>query len=374
MPSDLYRRHIKSCSHRAEGVNFTGCECPIWFDGKHPVTGRRIRRSVETRDWKRAQKRVDRWESDIRSGATEPADIPKIETLVTQFLHDCGIRKLADSTIARYGRALARFTELVKIPANEIDVAAITAWRNIRSEAEGRSAGSKVSGNGLRTEIETVRVFCEYLVDHELLLTNPARKVKAPRNDNPPTLPFSPIEVKALIAAVDQIDNNFDAGIERARLRARAMVLLLLYSGFRISDAVKLERARLGADGRLLVRMMKTGAPLYVKLPKAAIDVLKALPVESKYFLWSGTAKLDTAIGSARRTIDCLGRLSKINAHPHRFRDTFSVELLKSGASLRTVQLLLGHTSIKTTEKHYAPYVVEFQRELDRATAKLKFG
>lgn len=39
----------------------------------------------------------------------------------------------------------------------------------------------------------------------------------------------------------------------------------------------------------------------------------------------------------------------------NRFRDTFSVSLLEKGEGLRTVQLLLGHTSIKTTEKHYAP-------------------
>jgi integrase/recombinase XerD len=62
------------------------------------------------------------------------------------------------------------------------------------------------------------------------------------------------------------------------------------------------------------------------------------------------------------------------NGHPHRFRDTFAVELLKKGASLHTVQLLLGHTSIRTTEKHYAPFVLEFQKVIDAATAKLSFA
>jgi integrase len=62
------------------------------------------------------------------------------------------------------------------------------------------------------------------------------------------------------------------------------------------------------------------------------------------------------------------------NGHPHRFRDTFSVRLLEKGEQLRTVQLLLGHSSIKTTEKHYAPWVESFQATLDAATAKLDFG
>jgi site-specific recombinase XerD len=65
--------------------------------------------------------------------------------------------------------------------------------------------------------------------------------------------------------------------------------------------------------------------------------------------------------------------MTKINASPYRFRDTFSVALLKAGVDLRAVQKLLGHTSI-TTEKHYAPWVRDSQRQLDEATSKLKFA
>ena len=88
----------------------------------------------------------------------------------------------------------------------------------------------------------------------------------------------------------------------------------------------------------------------------------------------SGESKLSTAIGNARKTIARVFAVAGIKGHPHRFRDTFSVSLLGKGEELRTVQLLLGHTSIKTTEKHYAPFVQSFQRILDAATAKLDFG
>jgi len=45
------------------------------------------------------------------------------------------------------------------------------------------------------------------------------------------------------------------------------------------------------------------------------------------------------------------------NGHPHRFRDTFAVETLLAGTPLEQVAALLGHSSIKVTERHYAPWV-----------------
>jgi integrase len=168
------------------------------------------------------------------------------------------------------------------------------------------------------------------------------------------------------------MQNWYTDSATRARLRARALVLLLLYSGLRISDAVKLEQSRLTADGRLMLRQMKTGNPVYVKLPPVCIEALTRLP-DAKYFFWTGESKLSTAVGSARRTIECLGRMTGINAHPHRFRDTFAVNLLLKGVDIRTASLLLGHKSIRTTERHYAPWVSGFQRMLDDAVDKLNF-
>ena len=98
------------------------------------------------------------------------------------------------------------------------------------------------------------------------------------------------------------------------------------------------------------------------------------MPIESEYFFWNGKSKLATAVGNARRTISRVLATAGVQGHPHRFRDTFSVRLLEQGEDLRTVQLLLGHQSIKTTEKHYAPFVRSFQKILDAATAKLDFG
>jgi site-specific recombinase XerD len=78
-------------------------------------------------------------------------------------------------------------------------------------------------------------------------------------------------------------------------------------------------------------------------------------------------------VKNARRTIQRILKIAGVAGHPHRFRDTFRVGLLEKGEDLRTVQLLLGHKSSNTTERHYAPYVRSLQAILDSATKKLDF-
>jgi len=51
--------------------------------------------------------------------------------------------------------------------------------------------------------------------------------------------------------------------------------------------------------------------------------------------------------------------------HAHRFRDTFAVDLLQAGVPMERVSMLLGHSSIKVTEKHYSPWVRDRQEQLE---------
>jgi integrase len=118
---------------------------------------------------------------------------------------------------------------------------------------------------------------------------------------------------------------------------------------------------------------MKTGSPLSVKLPKDLIKKLNELPGK-EYFFRSGKGKLATVVGNLRSTLASVFKLAGVKGHPHRFRDTFAVQLLEQDVPIRTVSLLLGHTSIRTTEKHYAHFVRSQQRLLDEAVGKLDFS
>jgi site-specific recombinase XerD len=363
----LYRRHEKTCRFRAQGVRQIKCACPVWIDG-YDEHGRRQRRALKTRSWSHAQARLQAIESG-RVVLTEEPKAPRLGVAIDAFLNDCRARNLKESTMESYRITLAHladfFPETQTLAGVNLDrLTQLRAHRAIRPATSIR-------------ELTITRMFFRFCRARQWIVENPATELKAPKRDSVPTLPFTDEEVNRILDACDRIGNPSNPReLVRVRLRARALVLVLLYSGFRISDAVQLRRTAVDMkSGQLMVRVMKTGAPLYIRLPRIVLDALTALPSESVYFFWSGKSKLSTAVSTGQGTITAvLEHAQIVGGHPHRFRDTFSVTLLNNGADLRTVQLLLGHTSIHTTEKHYAPFVVSMQRMLDGAVSTLRFG
>jgi integrase len=67
-----------------------------------------------------------------------------------------------------------------------------------------------------------------------------------------------------------------------------------------------------------------------------------------------------------QRSLHALFKLAGLaNGYAHRFRDTFSVELLLAGVPIEQVSILLGHRNIKITQQHYSPWVRDRQRQLE---------
>jgi integrase/recombinase XerD len=170
----------------------------------------------------------------------------------------------------------------------------------------------------------------------------------------------------ALLAGCGQYtDWHGRAGQENA-CRIRAFILLARYSGLRVGDAASCAVDRLSGN-RLLLYTQKTGVPVYVPLPPFVIEALEVCPrISERYWFWTGVGSKETLSGNWRRTFRRLCKIAGVQGrHPHRFRDTLAVELLLDGMRIERVSVLLGHSSVKITERHYAPWVQARQAQLE---------
>jgi integrase len=177
-------------------------------------------------------------------------------------------------------------------------------------------------------------------------------------------MPFVREEVNQVLAACNSYPDKLNA------VRLRALVQLLRYSGLRIRDAVTLPRDRI-VSGKLFLYTAKTGTAVYCPLPPFVLAALETIPPTSKYFFWTGESKPKSAVGDWQRALQRLFKLAKVQGgHAHRFRDTFAVELLLAGVPIERVSILLGHQSVRITEKHYAPWVRARQEQLEADVRK----
>ncbi len=136
------------------------------------------------------------------------------------------------------------------------------------------------------------------------------------------------------------------------------------WNGAAITAAKKLERLRGFFRFCVQSKWMTENPAADVKPPK--IDAAPTLPFEEEE--WQRTlAALDTYPDNKwRARLAKLFKLAKVEGgHPHRFRDTFAVGLLRAGVPLESVSILLGHSSVRVTEKHYSPWVKSRQAKLE---------
>lgn len=360
-----YRRHLATCPHLAKGQHYTMCDCPVWAYGTLP-SGQTIRTSLRTTDWLRALRRIE----ILKRGGEDNSlidTVTKLSDATKRFLQDGRARKLRGTTLALYGYVFGHLEKFcgANYPLTAIDTAQLDRFRAQRG----------IMPSTQRKEIGFLRAFFAWCVDRGWISKNPAKRVRLPQVTEIATLPFTNKEVLKLLAACDQISSDDPAETAYVRKRARALLYVLLYSGLRISDVAKLRRDALDPKTRhLTLRVMKTGVALKVLLHGDATQALETLPaLNPTYFFWSGQGLEITCVKNLGRTIKRLGKLATVRARPHRFRDTFAVELLSNGTDIRTVQLLLGHESVRTTEKHYAHFVAAHQALLDTAAATLDF-
>jgi integrase/recombinase XerD len=343
----IFRRHLKSCKHSSR--KYRHCLCPIAVEGR--LRDRFIRKSLDVRSWEAAQKIVREWEI----GAV--ADVVTVNEACKRWIADCEARQLKPASLKKYRHLKKELEDTFgEQPVGSVTVDDIRVLRE----------SWKYKGTTTAKRLELVRSFFSFCLGSGWCPGNPAKMVKAPKVNQCPTLPFSSDEFKKILWALEVYCEKHPQSPPDTQSKLRALILLMRYSGIRISDAVALTSDRIKND-RLFLYQAKTGVPVFIPLPKEVTEALAKCEELSGRYFWPG-GELKTWLTEWQARMKKVFVIAGIpDGHPHRLRDSFSVGLLEKGVPLETVSLLLGHKSIKTTEKHYAPFVQSTQIALEKA-------
>jgi integrase/recombinase XerD len=338
----LYRRHLSTCGKRKRAAS---CSCPVWVQGR--LHGQLMRKSLGIRNWESAQRIVREWE------AGKKAEVVSVDDAFTRYLTDCEARHLRAETLRKY-RLLGRELRELFGGRNIADI-------ELGDLAEYRERW-KLSGVTARKKIERLRAFFKFCVERGWIEKNPATLLKPPKTAARPSAPFTDDEIEKIMAAVEEFPDT-----PRGRRKLiRAFVLLLRNSGLRLQDAVRLEMEQI-RDGKLLLYTQKTGQAVWLPLPDAVLRELHGL---GKRPFWSGEGTIRTCMGNWQRTLARLFKRAGVQGFAHKFRHTFSVNLLAHGVSIEDVAVLLGHSDTRITQRHYAPWVKVRQERLEEAVRK----
>ena len=404
----VFTRHTASCKFSKDRA-CRRCNCPKWVGGQ--VNGYYFRQSAKTRQWAEAEACRLKLEEALAKGlppfgpassshhtigvrpvpslppasqapvpsSTEVRTAPRprvtVAKAVDAYLSDAVSRSVESSTLKKLETIFRKqFLFWTRVQGIEyLDELDLDSLLNFRSTwKDGPLAKQKKQSR--------VIGFFWACVRRRYLTENPAIGLGKIKVVQIPTDYFPSDEFERILAACGRLDKGVKRAydIEKRGQRMLALTELMRWSGLRIRDAVTLERHRLQGDS-LLLYQAKTGTPVYVPLPPHVVEALENVPPGPKpnprYFFWSGNGNPKSVVADWQRSYRRLFKLADIRTrdgkvkrcHPHMFRDTFAVEMLLAGVPIDQVSLLLGHASVKITEKSYSPFVKARQVQLQES-------
>ncbi len=241
---------------------------------------------------------------------------------------------LADSTRRAYASDLRGFSDWLDVrglAVEDVDVRVLVDYASELGRARNGLAPATIA-----RKLAAVRSFLRFTLgptrvpDASLAPKRPQRLPEAPKRE----------QVEELI---DSVDGDGALG-----LRNRALVELVYSAGLRSAEAVGLDLADVDFEQELVRVRGKGGKERIVPLGEEAAHVVARYLREARPELARGAN--DALFLSTRgRRLDT-STLRRLLPHPHRLRHSFATHLLEGGADLRTIQELLGHSSLSTTQ------------------------
>ena len=256
------------------------------------------------------------------------------------------------ATLDAYQRDLQRFIEAMGEMAStdSLEYQSIVSYLNQLVELG-------FAPSSLKRNVAAIKSFCAFMVNDGLAANNVAGILKMPKV--PAHLPQT--------LSIEQISKLLDQAFELTPLgiRNKAALELLYGCGFRVSELVNLDLAECNLDGGLIRVFGKGSKERMVPIGGTALSALTIYLREARGLLHTkrttappeGSAVLLNARGQRLSrnglyniVVEYGERVGLDSLHPHSLRHSYATHLLEGGGDLRSIQQLLGHASISTTQ------------------------
>jgi len=278
--------------------------------------------------------------------------------ILTSFENYLLGRGLSPGTVAVYLGHLHRFFSWVKDTYGEFDPAAVTSLdvADYRRHLQGKRRKPSSVNNAL----DAIASFFSFAKKARLVQTDPTEGVKRLPEQKPAPKWLSRRELGALIRAVQKYGNK----------KEQALVMLLLHTGLRVSEAVSLKTTDVvirDRSGHVVVRQGKGGkyreVPLNATVRRVLAEYLADLKGE---WVFPGKNGGHLTVRAAQKALEKYGRLAGVEVTPHRLRHTFCKMLVDAGEALDRVALLAGHENLNTTSRYTRPGRADLEAAVEK--------
>lgn len=274
----------------------------------------------------------------------------------TDFLEYLEIEQnRSQKTISNYDHYLTRLLDFAgEIHISEIDAELVRKWR-LWLNRLGTNTSDELQKTTQNYHLIALRSFLKFCAKRDIPAL-PADKIELAKTSRKQVTFLTPEEVERLFAVCPPTLTG---------LRDRAILELLFSSGLRVSELVGLDKDHINLKRReFMVRGKgQKDRPIFISAPAAAwiekyIEMRKDT-VKPLFIRYSGKKEVDTSGNFHRLTTRSVQRMVARNAllagitkhvSPHTLRHSFATDLLMNGADLRSVQAMLGHSNISTTQ------------------------
>lgn len=259
----------------------------------------------------------------------------------------------AEATVRAYGQDLLQFEAHLRSKGKDSGNPADISRDTIRSYlAELHRQGIKRSS--VARKLASLRSYFRFLVRQDVILVSPCTGVSNPKQDIRHPIALNVDQALGLMEASHEPDPR--------TLRDMALVELLYGSGLRVSEAVGLDLNDVDLRQGMALVLGKGSKERLAPLTEASVERLRQYLLHRRAFapkleeqaLFLGLRGKRMNRREANRIVDKLADQAGISQHisPHVLRHSFGTHMLQAGADLRSVQELLGHARLSTTQRY----------------------